>query len=775
MCLLFAMILQDATSQRELKEIVLDTDLIVVGGGLAGVCCALTAARAGSRVILVQDRPVLGGNASSEVRLWTLGATSHMGNNNRWSREGGIVDELLVENLWRNPEGNALIFDTILLEKVVEEPNISLLLNTAVFEVQKEGDRVESVRAFCSQNSTMHRLRAPLFCDASGDGIVAFTAGAAFRMGAEARDEFGEKFAPSQEYGELLGHSLYFYSRDTGKPVRYVAPSFALKDITEIPRFRTFNSRLYGCNLWWIEYGGRLDTVHGTEQIKWELWRVVYGVWDYIKNSGKFPDAENLTLDWVGTIPGKRESRRFEGDYLLKQQDVVEQTDFPSAVAYGGWSLDLHPADGVFSPKPGCNQWHSQGVYSIPYECYYSRNVANLFLAGRLISATHVAFASSRVMQTCAHGAQAVGMAANLCRENDLLPREVGQAPYLAELQKRLLRTGQHLPHKRLCDGDDLAQSAHISASSRFELTRLPADGPRVRLENSWAQLLPMAAGQIPPISFWVDADEDTTLVLEMRASTRAGNFTPSVTLARVEVAIEAGRNRRVTLNCEQTLCSASYLFFCLLTNPKVLVHTSQLRISGLLSVSNRFDAKVATGAKQTATEDIGVDSFEFWTPVRRPEGHNLAFEIGHSWRPFEPDNVLSGVQRPTTQSNCWVASPHDEAPSLSLRWDAPQTIGRVELFFDPDYDHALETVLMGHPERAVPFCARSFCIVDAQNGVVLCEKPLNYQARTVFCLDTPVETNELRVEVRETWGAPAAIFEVRCYPPGVLGLDACL
>jgi hypothetical protein len=274
-------------------------DLVIVGGGMAGSCCAITAARAGLRVTLIQDRPVLGGNASSEVRLWILGATSHMGNNNRWSREGGVIDEILVENLYRNPEGNPLIFDTVLLEKVTGEPGITLLLNTVMFEVHKsDPDTIESVRAFCSQNSTLYDVRAPLFCDASGDGILGFMSGAAFRMGAESTDEFGEKLAPSQEYGELLGHSLYFYSKDTGRPVKFVPPSFALDDITQIPRYRSFNAREYGCRLWWIEYGGRLDTVHDTEKIKWELWKIVYGVWNHIK-FGQIPEAETFTLEWV--------------------------------------------------------------------------------------------------------------------------------------------------------------------------------------------------------------------------------------------------------------------------------------------------------------------------------------------------------------------------------------------------------------------------------------------------------------------------------------------
>ena len=214
-------------------------DLVVVGGGMAGVCCSITAARQGLRVLLVQDRSVLGGNASSEVRLWALGATSHMGNNNRWAREGGVIDEILVENLWRNPEGNPILVDALLLEWVTKESNITLLLNAAVNYLDLDPQSgIRSATAYCSQNETLYTLSAPLFCDASGDGILGYLAGAAFRMGAEAASEFGEGLAGPEPTLELLGHSLYFYSRDTGKPVEYVAPAFALQDIAQIPRFR---------------------------------------------------------------------------------------------------------------------------------------------------------------------------------------------------------------------------------------------------------------------------------------------------------------------------------------------------------------------------------------------------------------------------------------------------------------------------------------------------------------------------------------------------------
>ena len=542
--------IKDQEINRSLHTLKLTADLVVVGGGLSGVCCAITAARQGISVVLLQDRPVLGGNSSSEVRLWVLGATSHMGNNNRWAREGGVIDELLLENTYRNPEGNPLIFDTILLEKILEEKNIRLFLNTAVYDLEKkDADTIKTIKAFCSQNSTAYEVSAPVFCDASGDGIVGFLSGAAFRMGAEAKEEFGEACAPTKEYGELLGHSLYFYSKDIGRPVKYIPPSFALTDISKIPRFKTFNAKDFGCRLWWIEYGGRLDTVHETETIKMELWKVVYGVWNYIKNSGKFPEAETMTLEWVGTIPGKRESRRFEGDYMLRQQDVVEQRFFDDAVAFGGWSIDLHPADGVFSEKPGCNQWHSKGIYSIPYRCYTSRNISNLFLAGRIISATHVAFGSSRVMATSAHGGQAVGMAASLCKKHNALPREIG-SKYIKELQKELLKTGHHIPGLCLKDEKDLVQQATIKASSTLVLDEIPTADIWRAMKYSAAQMMPVQKGTMPRITFLVRAKQPTELNVELRKSSKPFNHTPDVLLASHNFSLSAGENE-IVLNTE--------------------------------------------------------------------------------------------------------------------------------------------------------------------------------------------------------------------------------
>ncbi len=755
------MLTEPPTSEtRKLKSVSLSADLIVVGGGMAGVCAAISAARAGIQVVLVQDRPVLGGNASSEVRLWCLGATSHMGNNNRWAREGGLVDELLVENTFRNREGNPLIWDALLLEKVRVEPNLTTLLNTAVDGLTKsDATQIESVTAYCAQNQTRYLLTAPYFCDASGDGIVGFQAGAAFRMGAEKKDEFGEGFAPDTSYGELLGHTIYFYSKDTNKPVKYVPPSFALKDITRIPNFKRFSSQLDGCYLWWIEYGGRLDTIHETESIKWELWKVVYGVWDYIKNSGKFPEAETMTLEWVGTIPGKRESRRFEGDTLLTQKDVIEQRLHTDAVAVGGWSIDLHPSDAVYGDRPPCTQYHSKGVFQIPWRCYYSRNLDNLFLAGRIISSSHVAFGSTRVMLTGAHGGTAVGVAAVHCLRDNLTPRDLLEPDRMKQFQSDLNLIGQSIPGVPADSQGNLAVAATLTASSSLQLSTIPAaDGWR-KLECPVAQLLPFESDDRPEFTLRIRSKEAANLRVALRISHRPENYTPEVLLEERTVALVSGE-QSIRFRFDATAPSACYVFICLYGDESMAIPTSSFLATGLVSVSHRVNAAVANFETQDPPPGSGIDRFEFWVPARRPEGMNIPLSMDPPLSAYSsPDYLTNGFQRPWLRSNAWIADLSDPTPTLTLKWPTPITIRKIDLHFDTDFDHAMETAQLGHPEDVMPHCVRAYTIRTG-DGTVLHQVSDNHQTINRVQLDTPILSDQLAIELTHpSPDTPAALF----------------
>lgn len=751
-------------SERTLRTTLIPTDLAIIGGGLAGVCCAIAAAREGLKVVLVQDRPVLGGNASSEVRLWALGATSHQGNNNRWAREGGVVNEIMVENTWRNKEGNPLYFDALLLEKVCLEDNITLLLNTAMISVNMmDATRISGVRAFNSQNSTLYEIAAPLFCDASGDGILGYLAGAAYRTGAEAADEFGEPFAPDRSYGELLGHSIFFYTKETGSPVTFVPPAFALKDIGQIPRHQHITAKSVGCSLWWLEYGGRLDTVHDTEEIKWELWKVAYGVWDHLKNSGAFPETETHTLEWIGAIPGKRESRRLEGDYMLSQSDIVEQKQHDDAVSFGGWAIDLHPADGVYSDKPGCTQYHSKGVYQIPWRCLYSRNIDNLFIAGRLISASHVAYGSTRVMMTAAHNAQAVGMAAALCKEGVLVPRDLLSPPHMTALQTRLVRTGQFIPHLALHDGNDLAQDAAITASSEYALGPLAPGTMTVSLDSARALLVPAGKGVFPEVTLYFTADADHQVEVQLRVAEKLGNYTPDTIISTKLIALIPGNTVATPVQFDVALDTAQYAFICIMPCEGVSIALTDEALTAVLSLVHSANEKVAKSAVQTPPGGSGFDRFEFWLPERRPHGKLLAASFQPSIKSFWVEQIKTSYTRPFIQSNAWVADKDDNSPTVTLTWNDQQTIRTIQLFFDVDYDHAMESVQFGHHDSAMPFCIKAFRIVDNKNNVIASE-PDNHQAMYEIRFDEPVATTTLRIEILETRTAPAALFGVRCY-----------
>jgi len=432
------------------------------------------------------------------------------------------------------------------------------------------------------------------------------------------------------------------------------------------------------------------------------------------------------------------------------------------------WRVGRRPApgDGVYSNEDGCQQWHTKGIDPAPYRCMYSRNINNLFLAGRIISASHVAFGSSRVMATCAHGGQAVGLAAAICRRDQLKPRDLGEPQRMRQLQQALLRAGQYIPGIALREPDDLVPSAEILASSRLRLDLLPDDGPPERLDDSWAMLLPLRAGPIPGLKLRVDVERPTSLRIEFRTSSRLGNFTPDRTLARQTIGLLPGADQPVTVEFSAELDQPQYAFVCVMRNPDVSVHTSETRVTGVLAVTNRCNGAVATSSVQMPPPDSGIESFEYWIPMRRPGGRNLAIELEPSLDAFGPNSLRSGVDRPTTRPNAWVAAMDDPSPTLTLRWPEPQTIGRIELVFDTDYDHPMESVLMGHPERVMPFCVRHYRVLDAA-GNVLAEGHDNHQSRQVIVLDPAVTTDMLQIALTAPApNVPAALMAVRCYAP---------
>lgn len=445
------------------------TDLVVIGGGLSGVCAAIAAARNGAKVVLVQDRSVLGGNASSEIKMHVVGADCH--GTRPGARESGIIEELKLEDAARNPHRSYSQWDLLLYEKVIAEPNITLLLDTdcvgCEIATSKGARRITAVRAVRNCTEDTFTLRAPFFADCSGDGRLGLEAGADFTIGREGKSDYGESLGIEVADRQTLGNSILFTARRYDTPQPFIAPSWVRTFQGHEFKHRPIKSYEYG--YWWFEWGGHLDTLKDSAEIRHELLRIALGIWNYVKNSGAHPDSANWALEWVGAVPGKRESRRFLGPHILTQHDVEAGRVFPDQVAYGGWWLDLHPPRGIDAiDEEPCDQVHFPHLYSIPLRSLYSRNVANLFFAGRNISATHVAFASTRVMATCSVMGQAIGTAAALARSHagQGIAEIYADVGALRGLQQRLLRDDAFLLALRNEDPADLARNATVKTSS---------------------------------------------------------------------------------------------------------------------------------------------------------------------------------------------------------------------------------------------------------------------------------------------------------------------
>lgn len=464
-----------------------DVDLCVIGGGLAGLCAAIAAARHGARVVLMHDRPVLGGNASSEIRMHICGARGLMSGfgqaRSKNKLETGIIEEIKLENLYRNPAGNWSIWDSVLYGKVRYEPNITLLLNCSCNGLEMEGDRIASVRGWQLTSETWHTVRARLFADCSGDSILAPLSGAEFRIGREAASEFGEDIEPEVADSKTMGLSCLIQARETDRPQPFIPPHWAYDYPTDdcLPHRDHDPKRT---NFWWIELGGEDDSIHDTEALRDELLKIAFGVWDHIKNHGDH-GAENWVLDWVGFLPGKRESRRYIGDHILTQNDVRAEGRFDDLVAYGGWPMDDHHPAGFRYPGPPTTFHPAPSPFGIPYRCLYSRNVANLLFAGRNISTTHAALTTAREIATCAICGQAVGTAAAIAVRHGLTPRGVYQER-LRELQLTLMDDDCWLPwHVRQVPL--LTREAALTASSGDpEPLRNGIDRPVNDEDNGW-------------------------------------------------------------------------------------------------------------------------------------------------------------------------------------------------------------------------------------------------------------------------------------------------
>ena len=728
-------------------------DVVVVGGGLAGVCAAIASARNGAKTVIIQDRPVFGGNSSSEIRVPPGGAT----NGGAWARETGVIEEIQLENLVRNharTDSGMMnsIWDLVLYEKVRDQENLSFHLNTSARGVEMEGNRIKAV--ICEQLGSERRLRikGKIFIDCTGDGTVGAAAGASFRMGREARDEFNESLAPEKADNVTQGSSLMFLARDVGRPVKFTPPPWAERYPTEeslYKRFHHIRKKEFG-GFWWIEVGWPFNTIDQNEEIRDEALRHLLGVWDHIKNHGDH-GAENMALEWIGFLPGKRESRRLMGDYILTENDVRNNTPFPDRVAYGGWFIDIHTPGGILAkdqpPEPLCGDPDKSDelrveLYSIPFRCLYSRDVENLMMAGRNISVTHVALGTTRLMLTCAVMGQAAGTAAAMCVRYGITPRELYRTR-IKELQQRLLRDDCFILDMPNEDPDDKARKAKATATSSAPLSLEP-NGGAVELNVHRGQIFPVSADRIDSISLHLTSSREDGAILrvELLRAEDIWHFNREAEpLKAVEVEVPPKSSGWVEI---------------------------PFKLEGLRPGLYRINVRACQGVRWSTAEPMpGVASI-----YRRPNWRrwvsthlNLAMRIEPPSHPFGPENAINGVSRPERWPNIWISDPSQPLPqSLTLEFGEEIEFDEIHLTFD--------TFLMCDFREFTPLqppkeCVRDYAVMIRRNGSweVILEVESNYLRKRVHRFEDKLRADAIRVEVRATNGDRSArIYEVRVY-----------
>jgi hypothetical protein len=722
-------------------------DVIVVGAGTAGCGAAIAAARTGAKTALVQDRPVLGGNASSELGVPTCGAAVSHPN----AREGGLNEEA---NLIRAKNGFHKMSEPYLIQAQGEK-GLTVFNNRRVMAAEmKDDSTLGAVRAVDTLTHAASRYRGKLFIDCTGDGWVGYYAGAKYRFGRESSNEFGEAAAPAQAdaitmSGCIMGNlAISYRAENAGKPVDYTPPAWALK----LPPPEEFyrDPRGFTGGQWWLEHPGDIDDLADPELARDELIRITFAYWGFIKNGWKEKDrARNYALAYVPYMDARRETRRLVGDYILKQQDAEQGVMFPDRISYGGWSLDVHNPRGILSGKDGPYYYDGRvPIYSIPYRTLYSTNIVNLLFAGRNMSVTHIALGSVRVEATLSTAGQAAGTAAALCVQHGVLPRELGQR-YIGELQQRLLKEDQYIPELKNEDPADLARSAQVTASSTRSFSEYARKD--VKTDEGHELNMPRAAmfprgltERLKTVSLCLvsECKEPVELTLHLRGAQTAGDFSATQDVATATAKAPAGRRAYVTFKVD-----------CALTQPYVWLWLPKTPgVTWIMVASSMDEGCRAYG---------GSDSRP-WSVVK---GQQYAFFTEPALRfatDQRPENVVDGVSRIVgKESHLWASDPHQPLPQwIELDFGKAVEVNSVRLTFDTD----LNTRFPDKP--VVTRCVKDYR-VEAFDGNVWKEVATvkdNFLRHRVHGFSTRSAT-KLRLTVDATNGDPSArVFEIRAY-----------
>ena len=762
-----------------MKEFTIDYDFVVIGAGLSGICAAITAARQGMKTALIQDRSVPGGNASKEIRVPLVGARW---TNFLYARETGIIEEILLNNLYHNSTWNFEGWNLQMVSALKQEPNLDVFYNTPVTEISMENNKLQSVSAWTIGTELKRTFRAPYFCDSTGDGTIAVLAGSQFMWGEESKSDYQEAYASNNPENRVMGCSIHFHTIDSGKSAPFVKPDWVTMDLEREdfgvyrPVEREFVREKGG--FWWIEWGGEEDVIHDLEKITDKLEQIVLSIWDFLKNKSEVKvSISNYELDWIGSVTSKRESRRFYGDHVLTQTEIDNQYPFEDAVAYGGWGFDDHPKGGFYGEIPSYH-WAIKGPYSIPLRSLYTRDVTNLFLAGRNISTTHIALANTRVMLTCAQLGEAVGMAAVKCYEQQITPRQLSQKKNVTSLQQALLKADHHL-HAVPYDDPSMLVPDSISTSSELLLGSMTKGMYPLKTISSRLWQFPLITGSLNSTFLPCDVSQETEVCAILHQGAENHSTYPEKEIAKIRVKINPGIKQNLMLPWNLKQLKKGWYFIEIKENPSVDFYGIPSPPVGVAGYTPKLADPIRPNAyfswESISANYLEVEKDDTFTPDSLKEAVkevNIS-ECGYAFSLDPPQNVYSGenlvnpYNRPYDLPYLWISEPinEDEFSWVELSFNKPVSYKEITILFDSMLSFHFSQSYVGYDKNVIPTLVKDYAVFakkgDTYKEIARIEE--NHQRQNRLFLEG--ETTGFRFEFYQTNGIDRIqVYSIRIF-----------
>lgn len=729
----------------------LDCDLLVAGAGISGMCAAVAAARKGMKVILVNDRSVLGGNASSEIGVRISGASHHTLNPAIYAKECGLVEELRL-NMIKCSEmegyGFYAMLDAVFFDFIYNEKNIKLIMNTLIEDCEVKEGKITRCFARHEVNNEVFEITAKNYIDATGNATLGFVAGAEYRIGREGKDEFGEFWAPEKADDFTMGNSIYFETEDMGHKVEFKRPAFAhdiskmefLKDINKPENFRGFSIK--GPH-WAYEFGGQRDILADHDETELELRKLIYGIWDYVKNSGKYPEADNMRLKRVFAKAGTRESRRIIGDYVLNENDIENKVDFYDSVAVGGWPMDIHAPKGIYDKLPASNFVPVTGTYNIPFRCLYSKDISNLMMAGRNISATHIALGSTRVMATCGALGQAVGTAAYLCCKYGETPGELVKN-HIDELQAELLFDDQTILHRK--DSINEGFKAFATSEKFYENTKCDGFMP---LERDYSLNLMCNKARVESVEIY--AKGSGTLKFKVFTGEHKETFIPQKLIN--EGSVEISGEGWVKIPVESSVGKDGKVYIVFLENKNIELGISKTRTMG--AITCRMHREDSHDKKNHDSMPLDKSTGYTHSDHAYEKERNILFKnIEPYQNVFSAESAVNGYSHPYGYQNIWI--PEKLPATITVEPEKAVSAEKIDIVFDNQLD-VDEWIKGMHKTLAKSYEMR----VYTDKGEEIFSNDENSQ-RVAHHEIERANIKKIEITIKESYGENAGVYGIR-------------